>query len=985
MSILPFGCMAYAVKPVGGFLKSTLEARAWTGYNLGRTNHTPGAYSIWLPNLQKVVCTSEVYFDEGLMPWRPKGDRRIGSPLPSAPPEGSDSLDATVRGVATTAPGVATIPPTDAAPRVPRGLLPESLPLAYDLATKGDNAIARASHKVLLLFSGPYNRPDGLAAYLNAAGLETVLLDNDPVTGAGAAGDICADDVYNALLKRVLAGEFFCIFAAPPCSTFSVSRHFRAMGDADGGPPLVRNRSHIDGLPAVPAAYRRELQQANTIVQRTAAIIMAGYLVGSQYAIENPADRGNTEWKAGFMHADHGPLWLMSAIVRLAEGFDGTTVTFPMCSFEAPWQKITSVMYSPGLTPWLEPLGRLTCEHVRHARVAGGVVGSQGEPSSATSAYPPQFNLYLARAIASLHTPGAPIAKVGAEPEPVAATTVEEADAPAGGADHRTKPAATEQLVAPHTVPEHAAPATPRRLRPRDAPAPDTVASPPVRGVATIDAPPVPFDAGPPVAPFTATKNARGLGRHDLRPRRGAMHRTLGTTGFVALALGSVGALRKCAGGVTSALEQKAGISFDPVTGDAGYAALAKPSSQDPGTQQAAYASNKPVWLASEKVELLNHEVNGSFRWMDRSEFDREHRGRNLLKLVWVYKVKRDGRCKSRLCVQGCRQIKGVDYDQTWCGTLRGPSLRLLSAVAARQGLRMRSRDFVAAYLQGELVEGESVFCLAPSGHATKGSDGRDRVCEVVKPVYGMAQAGRRWQRALFPWLKEQGFTQCHADSSVFVREDAATKQKLVLGCYVDDLCILYDSSAAGSLYASFTKALVERWKVEDEGDLHDLLGIQFDFQGEYLTMRQTVYIEKMCADFFPDGIPDACQAGRTPCDHTLPLQLVDALLQPLEQVDPTLLKRYQSLVGALLYCAGNTRPDVSFAVGLLCRAMSRPTPELYEAGLLPLQPRAAARVVRLRLGSATFDLGLAVYLQPGCGELGLEEADVRGAVVVRS
>eukprot|EP00965_Chrysotila_dentata_P006801 222374-Pleurochrysis_carterae.AAC.4 len=67
---------------------------------------------------------------------------------------------------------------------------------------------------------------------------------------------------------------------------------------------------------------------------------------------------------------------------------------------------------------------------------------------------------------------------------------------------------------------------------------------------------------------------------------------------------------------------------------------------------------------------------------------------------------------------------------------MRPTSLRALAAVAS--GMRMRRWDFVVAYLQG---------------YATLGADGRPRVCRVKKPVYGMAQAGRRWQPLLFPWL----------------------------------------------------------------------------------------------------------------------------------------------------------------------------------------------------------------------------------------
>eukprot|EP00965_Chrysotila_dentata_P059443 1972502-Pleurochrysis_carterae.AAC.1 len=60
---------------------------------------------------------------------------------------------------------------------------------------------------------------------------------------------------------------------------------------------------------------------------------------------------------------------------------------------------------------------------------------------------------------------------------------------------------------------------------------------------------------------------------------------------------------------------------------------------------------------------------------------------------------------------------------------------------------------------------------------------------ESAEPIYGMAQAGRRWQRSLFPWLREWGFKQCESDPCVFVAEELVdgSRQRVVLGCYVDD------------------------------------------------------------------------------------------------------------------------------------------------------------------------------------------------------
>ena len=141
----------------------------------------------------------------------------------------------------------------------------ESLPEAFDRAARDDGAHARSSLRVLLLFSGPTSRPDGLAAFLSQLGFETVQIDADSEHGGGAEHDVLNDDVFQKLLARVKAAEFCAIIAAPPCSTFSISRFITPPKGKEGAPP-VRSRKHIRGLPQVPDGHRRELVRANAIV-----------------------------------------------------------------------------------------------------------------------------------------------------------------------------------------------------------------------------------------------------------------------------------------------------------------------------------------------------------------------------------------------------------------------------------------------------------------------------------------------------------------------------------------------------------------------------------------------------------------------------------------------------------------------------------------------------------------------------------------------
>ena len=584
-------------------------------------------------------------------------------------------------------------------------------------------------------------------------------------------------------------------------------------------------------------------------------------------------------------------------------------------------------MYTAGLAPILHGWDTLRCNHTSHVADAGGKLDTNGWSSRTSAAYPADMNLALARTFASLLQVSAlgqiPVPEVAGVEMQIPPTVVPTAETP-------MPPAPVQAPHAPHAPPET-----------QSEPAPQSAQE---DSTSSAAAPP-PASPRKPSKPSTWERTG-----HPLRSSlRSAAHLTTGgPVPRIGHALASFG-VSKLAGKVGAALVAAAGEEGDPVN------------------RAHAHRLDHEGWMKSEHDELMNHLTNGSFILIDRDKLPPSHSKRRLVKFTWAYKVKRSGKLKARLCVQGCTQVAGIDYDQTFCATMRSGSLRLLSAIAAQLGLGMHRWDFVAAYLQGELLDGEVVYCELPPGisehdipgHQIHDAQGRARVCQVVKPIYGMAQAGRRWQRSLYPWLEEYGFEASKSDASVFsCRRTISTptgkrNELVIIGCYVDDLACLHSHDDKYSLYHHFITSLQKSWEVEDEGDISDLLGVQIDRGKDQVTMTQTAYIDRMMTTWCPEGIPkeNLSEATKTPSSEDLPQLVADAMFarENGHVAPPDLVKRYQSLCGALLYCATNTRPDIAYTIGMLCRVMSCPDERMWGAALRVLHYLSVHRHLGLR------------------------------------
>ena len=231
---------------------------------------------------------------------------------------------------------------------------------------------ARLSRRVLILFSGPYARPDGLVAFLQRLGLEVVPVDNDS-SGGDKAHDLLRNDFYSDLLRRAQRGEFLVIWAAPPCSTFSICR-FLPTRTPGGGPPIIRRRQEgqVTGTRDVRLKNRRELKISNELTSRTVAILRAGFDAGSECGLENPVNAGDEDHPEHLVDREHAQLWLMPEVIAFKKHAGCREVTFPQCAFGSMFRKMTIFFLTPALGHILGGVNNLRCTHTHHEQRADG-------------------------------------------------------------------------------------------------------------------------------------------------------------------------------------------------------------------------------------------------------------------------------------------------------------------------------------------------------------------------------------------------------------------------------------------------------------------------------------------------------------------------------------------------------------------------------------------------------------------------------------
>lgn len=182
-----------------------------------------------------------------------------------------------------------------------------------------------------------------------------------------------------------------------------------------------------------------------------------------------------------------------------------------------------------------------------------------------------------------------------------------------------------------------------------------------------------------------------------------------------------------------------------------------------------------------------------------------------------------------------------------------------------------------------------------------------DRVCLLKRSLYGLKQAPRQWNVRFTEFLKTLNLTVSEADNCIFYSHNPL----IILTIYVDDGIIFADNLETIDKVIDELKASSEIHEVK----LDSYLGFEIIKTEDGLFIHQSGYIQKILQRFnMSESNPIISPISK------------DNVTEAKESILLEDNKKYQEMIGCLMYAATQTRPNITFAVNMASRSVCSPT-----------------------------------------------------------
>ena len=330
--------------------------------------------------------------------------------------------------------------------------------------------------------------------------------------------------------------------------------------------------------------------------------------------------------------------------------------------------------------------------------------------------------------------------------------------------------------------------------------------------------------------------------------------------------------------------------------------------------QQAVESENADQWTTAMESEMESLTENKTWTLVSLPP------GRKVIKCKWVYKLKRKPdntiiKAKARLVAKGFSQKEGVDFKETFAPVARYDSIRTVLSLVSALDFHMIQFDVRTAFLYGDLEE--EIFMQQPEGF----SDGSNKVCKLLKGLYGLKQASRQWNLKFSNFLLSHGLVKSKADPCIYTKNTKGIRTILCL--YVDDGLVCSSSKEEMIRLIDDLKSTFEI----TTSDVSCFIGLEIERQKDSIRIHQKGYISRILNRF---GMRE-CKPQSTPADPKCKLSSEMSAANDHEKEDMRIIP-YREAIGSLLFAAIVSRPDIAFAVSKAAKFVQEPGPEHWKA-----------------------------------------------------
>ncbi|XRB23782.1 retrotransposon protein [Pseudoscourfieldia marina] len=201
-----------------------------------------------------------------------------------------------------------------------------------------------------------------------------------------------------------------------------------------------------------------------------------------------------------------------------------------------------------------------------------------------------------------------------------------------------------------------------------------------------------------------------------------------------------------------------------------------------------------------------------------------------------------------------CTHVGKIDFT-THEGTL--------TVSNAYYGFYFGQIDVETAYLYA-LVQ-ELIYMRPPKGT----NYGPNKICRLLKSLYGLKQAGRNWYLDLKDYLVELGFKPGEVDIGMYSAA-VGTENEIWILVYVDDIIFASKNEQTKDIFAGHLR---KKYRITEPAQLTWALGMKVSFAADGIILTQDLYVSKILERF---GFTSAAKSATTPLAHGTTLTRAD-------------------------------------------------------------------------------------------------------------